>query len=241
MRPRDLVFAPSDVHALGHFSWGPLIVCSMAAASWRRSCPAARGSEARESSYRAVGAVDRAVRRAGVPDGRRDEPAVHWILALPIIVGIVLPDLPGAVVGCGFAVMLCGSRSWRRRRTVHDRSALGHAGGRGDALVFYAPRPIRRLRMRESRPPDAHEVVAARVRASGAAVARATGSCGPRTSCAYRSPRRAFRSRRSSEPAHRRVGREHARPPTGRSYSPRSRARRGGCQGSSTACSTCRS
>jgi signal transduction histidine kinase len=170
-----LMFAPSDVHALGYFSWGPLIVRFEWAGSIMVTILALRRAEPHGARIIliALSVLSTALYGAlAFLTGGAVSPLFHWILALPIIVGIVLPDLPGAVVGCGFAVMLCGSAimgaasepfttvlRWVMQAVVVT------------SLVFYASATYRRLRMRESRPPDAHEVAAARVRASEAAVA----------------------------------------------------------------------
>jgi signal transduction histidine kinase len=99
-------------------------------------------------------------------------PLFHWSLALPIVIAIVLPDLPGAVVGGGFVILVCGavimSLGEASFATVLRWMSQGVVV---TSLVFYASATYRRLRMRETRPPDAHDVAAARVRASEAAVA----------------------------------------------------------------------
>ena len=66
---------------------------------------------------------------------------------------------------CGSAILGAASEPfWTVLRWVMQAVVV-------TSLVFYASATYRRLRMRESRPPDAHEVAAARVRASEAAVA----------------------------------------------------------------------
>jgi signal transduction histidine kinase len=170
-----LLFAPSDVHAVGHFIWAPLIVRLEWAGSIVVTIFALRRAEPHGARIILIALAVLSTALYGALaflTGGTASPLFHWILALPIVVAIVLPDLPGAVVGCGFAVMLCGSAilgaasesfttvlRWVSQAVVVT------------SLVFYASSTYRRLRMRESRPPDAHEVAAARVRASEAAVA----------------------------------------------------------------------
>ena len=85
---------------------------------------------------------------------------------------LALPDQPGAVVGCGFSwSCMAARRSWAPRANRLDVLRWVSQAVVVTSLVFYASATYRRLRMRESRPPDAHEVAAARVRASEAAVA----------------------------------------------------------------------
>jgi signal transduction histidine kinase len=170
-----LLFAPSDVHAVGHFTWAALIIRLEWAGSIVVTILALRRAEPHGARIILIALAVLSTALYGALaflTGGTLSPLFHWILALPIVVALVLPDVPGAVVGCGFAVMLCGSAilgaasesftnvlRWVSQAVVVT------------SLVFYASATYRRLRMRESRPPDAHEVAAARVRASEAAVA----------------------------------------------------------------------
>jgi signal transduction histidine kinase len=170
-----LLFAPSDVYALGRFSWGPLMVRLEWAGSVLVTILALRKAEPHGARIilNALVVLSTALYVAlALLTGGATSPMFHWILALPVVVALVLPDQPNAVVGCGLTLVIAGS------------VILGTAGESFTnvvrwvsqavvvtSLVFYASATYRRLRTRESRPAEVHEVAAARVRASEAAVA----------------------------------------------------------------------
>ena len=92
------MFAPSDVHALGHFSWGPLIVRIEWAGSIMVTILALRRAEPHGARIILIALAVLSTALYGALaflTGGAVSPMFHWILALPIIVGIVLPDLPG--------------------------------------------------------------------------------------------------------------------------------------------------
>ena len=104
--------------------------------------------------------------------GGTASPLFHWSLGLPIIVGLVLPELPGAVVGSGLTLVIYGAAilGWEGESPI----AIGRWAAQAvvvTSLVYTVSATYRRLRTRDTRPPDAQEVAAARVRASEAAVA----------------------------------------------------------------------
>ena len=170
-----MLFAPSDVYALGHFNWGPLIVRLEWAGSVLVTVLALRKVEPHGVriilnalailSTVLYGALARLT-------GGTNSPLFHWILALPIVVAVVLPDLPAATVGCGVALVIYGGLHPRLgRRAARGARALDGAGRGGHVAGLHVSATYRRLRMRETPPPDAQDVAAARVRASEAAVA----------------------------------------------------------------------
>jgi len=104
--------------------------------------------------------------------GGTNSPLFHWILALPIVIALVLPDLPGAVVGAGMVLLVYGGLilGWSGEPIAAIVRWMAQAVV-VTSLVYVVSATYRRLRMRETPPPDAHDVAAARVRASEAAVA----------------------------------------------------------------------
>jgi hypothetical protein len=60
-------------------------------------------------------------------------PLFHWILTLPIVVALVIPDQPDAVAWSGFTLVIYGAamQVWEGEAPGTDR-ALGVAGGGGD-------------------------------------------------------------------------------------------------------------
>jgi signal transduction histidine kinase len=170
-----LLFAPSDVYTLGRFSWIPFTIRLEWAGAILVTTVALRRAEPHgvRIILNALAVLSTALYGAlAMLTGGVASPLFHWSLALPIVVALVLPDLPGAVVGCGFALMLCGTgilgmASESFMSVVRWVSQVVVV----TSLAYYASATYRRLRTREPRPPDAHEVAAARVRASEAAVA----------------------------------------------------------------------
>jgi signal transduction histidine kinase len=170
-----LLFAPSDVYALGRFAWGPLLIRIEWTVTIFVTILALRKAEPHGARVILTALVMLSTALYGalaMLTGGLESPLFHWILALPIVMALVLPDLPGAVVGCGFVLALCGS------------AMLGAASESATSvlrwvaqvvvvtsLVFVVSATYRRLRMREQRPADTHDVAAARLRASEAAVA----------------------------------------------------------------------
>jgi signal transduction histidine kinase len=170
-----LLFAPSDVYALGYFSWGPLIVRMEWAGSILVTVLALRRVESHGVPIilNALAILSTVLYGALAHlTGGAGSPLFHWILALPIVVALVLPDLPGAAVGCGLTLVIYGA------------AILGLAGEPVTTIVRWMAQAVvvtslvytvsstyRRLRMREPPPPDVQDVAAARVRASEAAVA----------------------------------------------------------------------
>jgi len=170
-----LLFAPSDVYTLGRFSWIPLMIRIEWAGSIVVTALALRRAEPHgvRIILNALAVLSTALYGAlAMLTGGIASPLFHWSLALPIVVALVLPDLPGAIVGCGFTLVLCGTgilgmASESFMSVVRWVSQVVVV----TSLAYYASATYRRLRTREPRPPDAHEVAAARVRASEAAVA----------------------------------------------------------------------
>jgi signal transduction histidine kinase len=170
-----ILFAPSDVYALGHFSWGPLIVRLEWAGSVLVTVLALRKVEPHGVPIvlNALAILSTVLYGAlAWLTGGTSSPLFHWILALPIVIAVVLPDLPAATVGCGAVLVIYGGL------------LLGWAGEPLEGLVRWMAQAVvvtslvytvsatyRRLRLRETQPPDAQDVAAARVRASEAAVA----------------------------------------------------------------------
>src|SRR5262252_9376049 len=171
-----LLFAPSDVYTLGRFSWVPFMIRIEWAGSIVVTILAMRRAEPHgiRIILIALAVLSTALYSAlALLTGGIGSPLFHWSLALPIVVALVLPDLPGAVVWSGVTLILCGT------------GIVGMAGESFltvlrwvsqvvvvTSLAYYSSATYRRLRTRElARPPDAHEVAAARVRASEAAVA----------------------------------------------------------------------
>jgi signal transduction histidine kinase len=171
-----LLFAPSDVYALGFFAWGPLLIRIEWAVSILVTILVLRRAEAHGARVILTALVVLSTALYGalaMLTGALVSPLFHWILALPIVVALVLPDLPGAVFGCGFTLALCGSAMMGAAResptTVLRWVAQVVVV---TSLVFVVSSTYRRLRMREQqRPADTHDVAAARLRASEAAVA----------------------------------------------------------------------
>jgi signal transduction histidine kinase len=170
-----MLFAPSDVYTLGKFSWVPFMIRLEWAGSIIVTILALRRAEPHgiRIILNALAVLSTALYGAlAMMTGGVSSPLFHWSLALPIVVALVLPDLPGAVVGCGFTLILCGTgilgmASESFMSVVRWVSQVVVV----TSLAYYASATYRRLRTREPRPPDAHEVAAARVHASEAAVA----------------------------------------------------------------------
>ena len=104
--------------------------------------------------------------------GGTASPLFRWSLGLPIIVALVLP---GSARRRGRLRLHPGDlRPWRSspgRASRRRRSARWAAQAVVvTSLAYTVSATYRRLRTRETRPPDAQEVAAARVRASEAAV-----------------------------------------------------------------------
>ena len=170
-----ILFAPSDVYAIGHFDWGPLIVRLEWAGSVLVTVLALRKVESHGVPIilNALAILSTVLYGAlAWLTGGTNSPLFHWILALPIVIAVVLPDLPAATVGCGAVLVLYGGLllglageplaglvRWMAQAVVVT------------SLVYTVSATYRRLRMRETPPPDAQDVAAARVRASEAAVA----------------------------------------------------------------------
>jgi signal transduction histidine kinase len=170
-----LLFAPSDVYALGRFSWGPLIIRLEWAGSLVITILALRKAEphGQQVIINALAMLSTVLYGAlSQLTGGAESPLFHWFLALPIVVALVLPDQPGAVVGCGFTLVIYGASilGWSGESFM-TVIRWGCQAVVVTSLVYYATATYRRLRMRENRPPDAHEIAAARLRASEAAVA----------------------------------------------------------------------
>jgi signal transduction histidine kinase len=170
-----LLFAPSDVYTLGRFSWIPFMIRLEWAGSIIVTILALRRAEPHgvRIILNALAVLSTALYGAlAMLTGGVASPLFHWSMALPIVVALVLPDLPGAVVGCGFTLVLCGTgilgmASESFMSVVRWVSQVVVV----TSLAYYASATYRRLRTREPRPPDAQEVAAARVHASEAAVA----------------------------------------------------------------------
>src|SRR4029079_17449266 len=106
-----ILFAPSDVYMLGRFSWGPLIVRLEWAGSVLVTVLALRKVEAHGVPIilSALAILSTVLYGAlAWLTGGTASPLFHWILALPIVVALVLPDVPGAAVGCGAVLLLYG-------------------------------------------------------------------------------------------------------------------------------------
>jgi len=171
-----LLFAPSDVYTLGRFSWVPFLIRLEWAGSIVVTILALRRAEPHGVPIilNALAVLSTALYGAlAMMTGGITSPLFRWSMALPIVVALVLPDLPGAVVGCGFTLLVCGMTILG----MASESVMSIARWVSQVVVvtslaYYASATYRRLRTREAaRPPDAHEVAAARVRASEAAVA----------------------------------------------------------------------
>ncbi|HXU01193.1 MAG TPA: HAMP domain-containing sensor histidine kinase [Polyangia bacterium] len=170
-----LLFAPSDVYALGHFSWSPLIVRLEWAGAVVVTVLALRRVEPHGVPIilNALAILSTVLYGAlAQMTGGASSPLFHWILALPIVVALILPDLPGAAIGCGVTLVIHGAVilhlsgepvtamvRWMAQAVVVT------------SLVYALSATYRRLRIRETPPPDVQDVAAARVRASEAAVA----------------------------------------------------------------------
>ena len=170
-----LLFAPSDVYALGYFAWGPLLIRIEWTMSIVVTILALRRAEPHGARVILTALVMLSTALYGalaMLTGALASPLFHWSLALPIVVALVLPDLPGAVIGSGFILALCGS-AMMGAAAESATSVLRWVSQVivVTSLVFVVSTTYRRLRMREQRPADSHEVAAARLRASEAAVA----------------------------------------------------------------------
>jgi signal transduction histidine kinase len=170
-----LLFAPSDVYALGRFSWGPLIVRIEWALTVLVTILALRKAEPRGGRVivNALATLSTVLYGALAQlTGGAASPLFHWILILPIVVALVIPDQPEAIVWSGFALIIYGASilGWEGEAIVSIARWVSLAVV-VTSLVFYASATYRRLRAREARSPDANEIAAARVRASEAAVA----------------------------------------------------------------------
>jgi signal transduction histidine kinase len=170
-----LLFAPSDVYTLGRFSWGPLIIRIEWAVSVLVTILALRKAEPHGARVIINALVMLSTVLYGALaqlTGGTASPLFHWILTLPIVVALVIPDQPDAVAWSGFTLVIYGAamQAWEGEPAVPIARWVSQAVV-VTSLVFYASATYRRLRTRESRPPDAQEVAAARVRASEAAVA----------------------------------------------------------------------
>jgi signal transduction histidine kinase len=170
-----LLFAPSDVYALGRFAWGPLLIRVEWAFSIFVTIIALRRAEPHGARVILTALVMLSTALYGalaMLTGGLTSPLFHWILALPIVMALVLPDLPGAVIGCGFILALCGSAMMGyAAESVTTVLRWVSQAVVVTSLVFVVSATYRRLRMREQPPADSHEVAAARLRASEAAVA----------------------------------------------------------------------
>ena len=170
-----ILFAPSDVYALGHFNWGPLIVRLEWAGSVLVTVLALRKVEPHGVPIilNALAILSTVLYGAlAWLTGGTNSPLFHWILALPIVIAVVLPDLPAATVGCGAVLVLYGGLllGWAGEPLAGLVRWMAQAVV-VTSLVYTVSATYRRLRMRETPPPDAQDVAAARVRASEAAVA----------------------------------------------------------------------
>jgi hypothetical protein len=104
-----LLFAPSDVYTLGFFAKGPLLIRIEWSVSIFVTILALRRAEPHGARVILTALVMLSSALYGalaMLTGGLMSPLFHWILALPIVMALVLPDLPGAVVGCGFVVAL---------------------------------------------------------------------------------------------------------------------------------------
>jgi len=170
-----LLFAPSDVYTVGRFSWGPLIIRIEWAVSVLVTILALRKAEPHGARVILNALVMLSTVLYGALaqlTGGIASPLFHWILTLPIVVALVIPDHPDTVAWSGFTLVIYGAamQVWEGEQEGTIARWVSQAVV-VTALVFYASATYRRLRMREARPPDAQEVAAARVRASEAAVA----------------------------------------------------------------------
>jgi signal transduction histidine kinase len=170
-----LLFAPSDVYALGHFAWGPLVVRLEWAGSVIVTMLALRKVESHGVPIvlNALAILSTVLYGALAHlTGGASSPLFHWILGLPIVIALVLPDVPGAAVGSGVVLVLYGGAIlyWAGEPVVAIVRWVAQAIV-VTSLVYTVSATYRRLRLRETPPPDAHDVAAARVRASEAAVA----------------------------------------------------------------------
>ena len=170
-----MLFAPSDVYALGRFSWGPLIVRIEWTVTVLVTILALRRAEPRGARVivNALAILSTVLYGALAQlTGGATSPLFHWILILPITVALAIPDQPEAVVWSGFTLVIYGVSilGWEGEAAVGIARWLSRAIV-VTSLVYYASATYRRLRAREPRAPDAQEVAAARVRASEAAVA----------------------------------------------------------------------
>jgi len=170
-----VLFAPADVYALGQFSWGPLIVRLDWALSVVVTVLALRRAEPHGARVILVAlAMLSTVLYCALArlTGGTGGPLFHWSLGVPIIVAVVLPDLPGAVAGSGVTLVIFGAGmlGWEGEPPIAIARWVAQAVV-VTSLVYTVSATYRRLRTRETRPPDAQEVAAARVRASEAAIA----------------------------------------------------------------------
>jgi signal transduction histidine kinase len=170
-----LLFAPSDVYALGHFAWGPLVVRLEWAGSVIVTVLALRRVESHGVPIVLTAlAILSTVLYGALAHltGGASSPLFHWILALPIVIALVLPDVPGASVGSGAVLVLYGAAIlWWASEPVTAIVRWIAQAIVVTSLVYTVSATYRRLRLRETPPPDAHDVAAARLRASEAAVA----------------------------------------------------------------------
>jgi signal transduction histidine kinase len=170
-----ILFAPSDVYALGRFSWSPLVVRLEWAGSVLVTVLALRKVEPHGVPIilNALAILSTVLYGAlAWLTGGTSSPLFHWMLALPIVIALVLPDLPGAAVGCGVVLVIYGGLilGWAREPLTGIVRWMAQAVV-VTSLVYTVSATYRRLRMRDTPPPDAQDVAAARVRASEAAVA----------------------------------------------------------------------
>ena len=170
-----LLFAPSDVYALGHFAWGPLVVRLEWAGSVIVTMLALRKVESHGVPIvlNALAILSTVLYGALAHlTGGASSPLFHWILGLPIVIALVLPDVPAAAVGSGVVLVLYGGAIlyWAGEPVAAIVRWVAQAVV-VTSLVYTVSATYRRLRLRETPPPDAHDVAAARVRASEAAVA----------------------------------------------------------------------
>ena len=104
-----ILFAPSDVYVLGHFNWGPLIVRLEWAGSVLVTMLALRKVEPHGVPIilNALAILSTVLYGAlAWLTGGTNSPLFHWILALPIVIAVVLPDLPAASDGCGAVLVI---------------------------------------------------------------------------------------------------------------------------------------
>src|SRR5262249_60270557 len=100
-----LLFAPSDVYTLGRFSWIPFMIRLEWAGSIVVTILALRRAEPHgvRIILNALAVLSTALYGAlAMMTGGVASPLFHWRPALPVVVALVLPHLPGAVLGCGF-------------------------------------------------------------------------------------------------------------------------------------------